>query len=95
MSLDGINLQGHALKVRRPKDYVPTAGEEHIADPTVPNSDGCKYLPYKETISNESGSMSREDFFHAVNFGLLTVISIFSYRTCGQHCQYQRRGHPE
>jgi splicing factor U2AF subunit len=28
------------LKVRRPKDYVPTAGEEHIADPTVPNSDG-------------------------------------------------------
>lgn len=56
MSLDGINLQGHALKVRRPKDYVPTAGEEHIADPTVPNSDGCTYLPYKETFSNEVDS---------------------------------------
>ncbi len=89
MSLDGINLQGHALKVRRPKDYVPTAGEEHIADPTVPNSDGCKYLPYKETLNRRAlrvKSVTHNNFFFLVI--CLTdsnARSIYSHRTCYEH----------
>lgn len=33
MSLDGITLQGHALRVRRPKDYQPNVSEDILVTP--------------------------------------------------------------
>ena len=37
VSLDGINLEGHALKLRRPKDYVPL--------PEAPTATDEKFIP--------------------------------------------------
>jgi splicing factor U2AF subunit len=95
MKFDGITLQGHALKVRRPKDYQPTAGEHHVVDHSIPDdaipapqmhivSTNVEDTPHKVFIGGIPSNLNEEEVKELLQvFGLLKSFNLVRDTTTG------------
>lgn len=88
MVFDGIMLHGHALKVRRPKDYAPMAITESAPKPVLPVgaivATNVQDSVHKIFIGGLPGHLTEEQVKELLNtFGTLKAFNLVKDTTTG------------